>query len=278
MLRASYNEGFKAPDLTNLYSKLSQSFNNVTDFVRCEAQGIAPAECPTFQVENFTGGNPELEAEEAESLNFGIVVSPIEGLQASLDYFTVDTTDRATSLSLSRLLSLAAEGNLPPGTAVNRGPGEGPGIPGAIINITNVITNAAQLNIEGYDVRVEYDTDLSFAQLYARAEYSHMESYEFQSEPGGASTEFMGEGGFPEDRINLSLRLMWDTVTANYTMNYIGEHGDGVSEDYDSYVTNDITLEYRTPIGVDLTLGILNFTDEGPVLDGGEFTGLRSSI
>ena len=110
VLRASYNEGFKAPDLTNLYSKLSQSFNNVTDFVRCEAQGIEPADCPTFQVENFTGGNPDLEAEEAESLNFGIVVSPIEGLQASLDYFTVDTTDRATSLSLSRLLSLTADG------------------------------------------------------------------------------------------------------------------------------------------------------------------------
>ena len=275
VLRASYNEGFKAPDLTNLYSKLSQSFNNVTDFVRCEAQGIAANDCPTFQVENFTGGNPDLEAEEAESVNFGIVISPtFGGLQASLDYFTVDTTDRATSLSLSRLLSLASVGALPPGTAVNRGPGESAGIPGAIINITNVITNAAALNIEGYDVRVEYDADLPFAQLYARAEYSHMEKYEFQGSPEDPATEFMGEGGFPEDRANMSIRLMWDTVTANYTLNYIGEHGDGATEDYDSYVTNDITVEYRTPFGVDLTMGILNFTDEGPVLDEfGGFTG-----
>ena len=267
VLRASYNEGFKAPDLTSLYSKLSQSFNNVTDFVRCEAQGVAAVDCPTFQVENFTGGNSSLQAEEAESLNFGLIVSPIEGLQASLDYFTVDTTDRATSLSLSRLLSLAASGTLPPGTDVNRGPGEGAGIPGAIINITNVITNAAALDIEGYDVRVEYDRDLSFAQLYARAEYSHMEKYEFQGSPEDAASDFMGEGGFPEDRVNVSLRLSWDTVTANYTMNYIGEHGDGVSEDYDSYLTNDITLEYRTPMGIDMTVGVLNFTDEGPVLE-----------
>jgi iron complex outermembrane receptor protein len=280
VLRASYNEGFKAPDLTNLYSKLSQSFNDVTDFVRCEAQGIEPLECPTFQVENFTGGNAELEAEEAESVNFGVVLSPIEGLKASFDYFTVDTTDRATSLSLSRLLSLAADGNLPPGTAVNRGAGEAAGIPGAIINITNVITNAAALNIEGYDLRLEYDTDLSFAQLYARAEWSHMESYEFQGEPGGATTEFMGEGGFPEDRFNMSLRLMWDTFSANYTLNYIGEHGDGQSEDYDSYVQNDITFEYRTPVGVDLTVGVLNFTDEGPVLDtfGGGFTSASETL
>ena len=191
VLRASYNEGFKAPDLTSLYQKLSQSFNNVTDFVRCDAQGVAPIDCPTFQVENFTGGNTSLEAEEAESLNVGLIVSPIEGLQASLDYFTVNTTDRATSLSLSRLLSLAADGSLPPGTEVNRGPGEGAGIPGAIINITNVITNAAALDIEGYDLRVEYDRDLSFAQLYARAEYSHMEKYEFQGAPGDTPSEFI---------------------------------------------------------------------------------------
>ena len=267
VLRASYNEGFKAPDLTSLYQKRSQSFNNVTDFVRCEAQGIAAVDCPTFQVENFTGGNPDLQAEEAESLNFGIVVSPIEGLQASLDYFTVDTTDRATSLSLSRLLSLASQGSLPPGTEVNRGPGETAGVPGAIINITNVITNAAALDIEGYDVRVEYDAELPFAQLYARAEYSHIDKYEFQGSPEDAASDFMGEGGFPEDRINMSIRLMWDSVTTNYTMNYIGEHGDGVSEDYDSYLTNDITLEYRSPMGVDLTVGVLNFTDEGPVLE-----------
>ena len=56
VLRASYNEGFKAPDLTDLYSSQAQSFNDVTDFPRCNAQGIEPVDCPTFQVENFSGG------------------------------------------------------------------------------------------------------------------------------------------------------------------------------------------------------------------------------
>jgi len=51
-------------------------------------------------------------------------------------------------------------------------------------------------------------------------------------------------------------------------MNYIGEHGDGQLEDYDSYNTHDLTIEYRTPLeGLTVTLGILNFTDEEPVLD-----------
>ena len=107
---------------TNLIAQAQT--NDVTDFIRCDAQGIEPVDCPTFQVENFTGGNPDLQAEEAESTNIGVVLSPVEGLRVSFDYFEVDTTDRATSLSLARLLSLAAAGTLPPGTAVNRGPGE----------------------------------------------------------------------------------------------------------------------------------------------------------
>ena len=268
VLRASYNEGFKAPDLTNLYQSRSQSFNNVTDFVRCDAQGIAPVDCPTFQVENFTGGNPDLQAEEAESTNIGVVLSPIEGLRLSMDYFEVDTTDRATSLSLSRLLSLASIGALPPGTAVNRGPGEAAGIPGAIISIDNVITNAAALNIEGYDMRLTYERDMGFGDLYVRSEYSHLDSYTFQGAPGDPSSEFMGEGGFPEDRFNTSVRLTVDNLTANYTFNYIGEHGDGELQEYSDYTTHDITVEYQTPVdGLALTFGTLNFTDEKPVLD-----------
>ena len=268
VLRASYNEGFKAPDLTNLYQSRSQSFNNVTDFIRCDAQGIDPVDCPTFQVENFTGGNPDLQAEEAESTNIGVVFSPVEGLRFSMDYFEVDTTDRATSLSLSRLLQLASIGALPPGTAVNRGPGEGAGIPGAIISIDNVITNAASLNIEGYDMRLTYELDMGFGDLYVRSEYSHMDSYTFQGAPGDPSTEFMGEGGFPEDRFNTSVRFTVDNLTANYTFNYIGEHGDGELQKYSDYTTHDITVEYQTPVdGLALTIGSLNFTDEKPVLD-----------
>jgi outer membrane receptor protein involved in Fe transport len=151
---------------------------------------------------------------------------------------------------------------------VNRGPGEGPGIPGAIISINNAITNAAALNIEGWDMRLTYELDTDYGQLFVRSEYSHLESYTFQGSPEDPSSEFMGEGGYPEDRFNASLRFTRDNFTANYTFNHIAEHGDGELQDYDDYTTHDITLEYRTPVdGLTLTVGALNFTDEKPVLD-----------
>ena len=268
VLRASFNEGFKAPNLTDLYSKQAQSFNNVTDFPQCESQGVAAADCPSYQVENYTGGNPALESEEADAFNVGFVLTPpqVEGLSFSFDYFEINSEDRAAQLSLAQLVRFAAEGNLPAGTAVERGASTSAGL-GRLVRIDNVITNAALLDVEGWDVRAQYNDDFDFGNLEARLEYSHMDSYKYQGSVDSTASEFMGTGGYPEDRVNASLRLTRDTYTVNYNMNYIGAHGEEDVNDFESYMTHDITVEYRTPYNLDITAGVVNFTDEEPVID-----------
>ena len=270
VFRASFNEGFKAPNLIDLYGSLAQSFNNVTDFPQCESQGIAPENCPTFQVENYSGGNPDLEAENAEAFNVGLVLYPpvVEGLSFSVDYFQVDTENRATDLRLSQLVQFAAEGILPPGTSVVRGSPTEAGQLGRLVRIDNVTTNAALLDIEGLDVRVRYTGDFDFGTLDGSLEYSRMKSFALQNSADESVLELIGEGGYPEDRVSAWLRLTRDDFTLNYAVNFIGEHGDGELEDYDSYLMHDIILEYRTPWNVDLTVGVANFTDEKPVIDG----------
>ena len=278
VFRASYNEGFKAPNLTSLYSSLSQSFDDVTDFPQCDSRGVAPVDCPTFQVENFTGGNPALEAEESEATNFGIVITPpaVEGLSFSLDYYQVETQDRATELSLLQLVRFAAGGNLPPGTDVVRGAPGDDGSLGRLVSITNVITNAAILDLKGYDFRAQYSRDFDFGNIDARAEWSHMDEYKFQNSAADSADDFMGEGGYPEDRAHMVLRWTRDSFTVNYAMNYISDHGDGRLEAYDDWTTHDVTVEYRTPWNVDFTAGVVNLTDEEPVID--EIGGYNDSI
>ena len=269
VLRASYNEGFKAPDLTNLYSKLSQSFNDVTDQPQCESQGVAPVDCPTFQVENFAGGNPDLQAENSEAFNVGAVITPpfVDGLSFSADYFEVDTTDRATQLRLGQLVRFAAEGIIPPGTEVVRGaPGPAGGL-GRLVSITNVITNAASYDISGLDVRAQFNRDLDIGTLEGQLQWSRFFKYDVQNSADEDVIDFITEGGFPENRMNAIVRLTRDAFTVNYAMNYIGEHGDGEFEDYDASMTHDVTFEYRSPWNVDLTVGVQNFTDEPPVID-----------
>ena len=269
VFRASYNEGFKAPNLVDLYGSLAQSFNDVTDFPQCESQGVAPVDCPTFQVENYSGGNPDLEAEESEGFNVGFVFYPpvVDGLSVSIDYFQVDTENRATDLRLSQLVQFAADGNLPPGTRVVRGEPSAAGQLGRLVRIDNVTTNAALLDIEGFDVRARYTREIALGTIDASVEYSRMKSFALQNSADDSVVEFVGEGGYPEDRVSAWLRLTRDNLTANYSLSYIGEHGDGELEEYDSYLSHDITLEYRTPWNLDLTVGVANFTDEEPVID-----------
>ena len=269
VLRASFNEGFKAPSLTNLYSKQSQSFDGVTDFPQCESQNIEPVDCPSYQVENYTGGNPALGSEEADAYNVGLVITPpqVAGLSFSFDYYEVQSEDRATSLSLGQLIDFAAAGNLPPGTSVVRGASGADGALGRLVRIDNVITNAALLDIAGYDIQATYINDFEFGALDMRLEYSHFDSYEFQSSVSNAPSDFMGTGGYPEDRVNANILLIRDSITVNYSMNYISDHGGGETSDYDSYMTHDVAVEYRTRFDLDVVVGVSNFTDQEPLID-----------
>ncbi len=268
VLRASFNEGFKAPNLTDLYSKQSQSFNNVVDIPQCESNGTPVADCPSYQVENYTGGNPALEAEEADAYNVGFVINPpqVEGLSFSFDYFEIQSEGRAANLSLAQLVRFAAEGNLPAGTAVVRGAPTATGL-GRLVRIDNVITNAAALDVKGYDAEVKYSEDFDFGTLTSRLNWSRNDEYLYQGSVDSAASDFSGEEGYPEDRINLTLNLKRDDWQFNYSSVYIGDHGDGVANDFDSYLTHDFTMEYQSPYDLTVLLGVLNFTDEEPIID-----------
>ena len=104
-LRASWGEGFKAPNLGNIGQSLSQSFNEVVDTTFCSANGISDADCPNTQAENYRGGNPDLQAELSESWNVGIVVDPIENLTFSIDWWNIEIEDKVSLLSLQNVIN-----------------------------------------------------------------------------------------------------------------------------------------------------------------------------
>jgi len=91
--------------------------------------------------------------------------------------------------------------------------------------------------------------------------------YDVQNSADDEVIDFITEAGYPDNRMNITLRLTRDSFTVNYATNFIGDHGDGEVEDYGSWMMHDVTLEYRSPWNVDLTVGVVNFTDEKPVID-----------
>ncbi len=275
ILRASWGEGFKAPNLGDIGQELSQSFETVTDTIFCAANGIAEADCGDTQVEEFTGGNRDLQAETTESWNFGLVINPVEDFTFSVDWFSIEIDDSVDTLDLQDVIDFEAAGTLPPGVTVGRGPtgtilrcaGADPLTTGC--GIVNVFANLATEDIEGVDIRAQYDWNTnSYGVLMAALEYSQILEYDYQPTATAPVTSRPGETGFPEFRYNVNLRWSYSDWTVNYTYRYIDEHkGVTTGSEYEDYDVMDLGVTWVTPWGGEIAFGARNLTDEDPVYD-----------
>ena len=273
LLRASYTEGFKAPNLTSLFSARAQSFNNVQDILQCNAQGISPANCPVFQVSNFTGGNPNLEAEKSEGFDIGVVWEPIDNLTLKLDYFETDVTDAISTISLATLLNLELQGlPLPAGTAIIRGAPTG-NVPGRIVQINTGNANVAELNVTGMDLTVgyRYDTD-SIGSFSASLQYSKLFDYIFTSLPAplGVPADLLNTAWTPDDRATLNGNWTYGNHTVSINSywvdgfnNLAGNSNPGIA----SFVNHNLSYIYRAPWDADITIGVRNIMDRDPSID-----------
>jgi len=265
VLRASYGEGFKAPNLTSLYSSLSQSFNDTIDTYRCEAIGIDP--CPRNQVENFSGGNPELEAETAESFNVGVVLAPLPELSFSVDYYNIKIEDVVTGLSISTVLRLEQESALPAGVVVRRGAPTQPGDPGRLVSIDLISANLAVREVSGYDLRANYNLETDLGDWRFDLELSRIETWELTPSPGEPTVDIVGIEGSPQHRAIFRVGWSRGLYSATYHLRAIDEHDGPSGGSYDRQFTHDITAVAALPWNGEVTLGVRNLLDEDPIID-----------
>ena len=284
-LRASWGEGFKAPNLIDLHQSLAESFDDLADQVRCSAQGVSAGNCPTFQVQNFSGGNTSLVPEESESFNIGGVVQ-LGNFAASMDYYTVEITSGVTSLSLDQVNQREGDGTLPDGVIVRRG-ASAAGIPGAIIDITNPLTNGASLETSGLDIGLNYGFDTGAGDVDLNLTWVHIFDYDQQTTPDSPVDQLIGtEDGsdaFPENRVNTSFRYTAsEGLTLTWNMTYIDSFRNVSDTDsYDSWLGHDVTVNWLDPFGLEgfeLTGGVLNLTEEGPSIDPNPSAGYNDSV
>lgn len=108
LLRASQGLAFRAPDLHYLYAGEGIDETQGTDYFRCRTEDAAApvADC-RFENEPLLRrrhGNLELKPETSRSWTAGLVWSPLQGLDLSLDYFAIDLRDQVSDLSADRAL------------------------------------------------------------------------------------------------------------------------------------------------------------------------------
>jgi len=273
-LRASWGEGFKAPNLTDLYAKPAQSSEGIIDTTRCNAQGITVGDCTSIQQETFTAGNEELSAETSESFNIGFVIYPIENLLVTLDYYSVKLDQVVEKLEFSDVFILEQTGILPAGVVVNRAPNVD-GIPGVITRcvtlkypdcgLINPVANLASRTVEGLDVNIEYTIETDFGDISPKLSWSHIATYE----DALLSTVFdqPGTEGFPENRVNFNLGWDISDFSINYAYQWISETDADSGGKFEAWTNHTINAIWTGYDGVEVSFGIRNLTDEDPSID-----------
>jgi outer membrane receptor protein involved in Fe transport len=92
LLRASWSQGFRVPNLVTVNESIVSRTNTTTDYVcqyAAEKSGVSAAPCREGTL-RLAQGSDVLEPEESENLSVGFVIEPIDDLAFSVDYWEIE--------------------------------------------------------------------------------------------------------------------------------------------------------------------------------------------
>ncbi|QEL56301.1 TonB-dependent receptor plug domain-containing protein [Chromobacterium paludis] len=95
-LNAGASRDFKPPTLPELHSTL-QAYAYVSDWKVCQGEQKDPASC-NQGYKAYQSGNPDLKAEHADNVHFGMSLAPMRDLTLKLDWYRIRLLDAVTAL------------------------------------------------------------------------------------------------------------------------------------------------------------------------------------
>jgi iron complex outermembrane receptor protein len=107
LLRGSYNQAFRAPNLASLFSgAVQRSITGVNDVYRATVTGSSDDGTTARRVSLRTG-NRSLKPEESETLTFGVVLEPpaLKGFSIGLDWWRMEQTEAITRLNSGDIIA-----------------------------------------------------------------------------------------------------------------------------------------------------------------------------
>ncbi|TNE61989.1 MAG: TonB-dependent receptor, partial [Sphingomonadales bacterium] len=224
MLRGAWSQGFRAPNLVQVNDAGTTRVNTRDDYVRCFAE-IQAGIISTFDNCNGTGtvslrtGTEQLQPEDTESINLGVVITPsfIPGLTLTADYWRVEQKgivgvfgdDNQIALDLLRRLQGSTNPNVirdaPDQDRIDLFAGSGLDPAGDVIQVLDAYRNLDSRVVKGWDFGVFYDIpDFGLGDFDFQFNAAYLDSF-FQS-PGPEGQELLDavESGALPDSIVIS--------------------------------------------------------------------------
>ena len=307
--RVGYQQAVRAPNVAELFQGEASGFPGATDPCSvagfeegttsravCIASGVAADQVGVFtqantQIEGVFGGNPDLFEESSDTFTVGIVVSPMEGLDFTVDYFDIEITDAISTFGggVNNILSICYEGtkdiNDEYCSAITRRPD------GNVDLVRANNANIGAVRTTGIDFNVTYNQEFDFgfngngSNLNIQFRSTFLDTFDitpvvgftdFVSEVSCAGS-FGGSCGTPLIETQMNARINWTSgdLTLSALVRYLGEVDDSrvaegtdpadlVVPTLDSEIYLDISANYHVNDAMSVNFGINNVLDTEP--------------
>jgi outer membrane receptor protein involved in Fe transport len=213
-LRATRSRDIRAPNFFELYSPNSFTFQTVTDAQRGGASFLVPV---------VVGGNIALKPEVAHTLTVGAVLSPLSGVQLSVDYFNIELDGAISTLGSQVIVDQCQAGIASLCSQVIR---DGSG---AITSIRNLNLNLNQMKTRGIDAEGSFSHPLgSLGQVTLRVLGTYLFNF-ITVDPAGTAIDRAGmngapisqPSGLPRFQGNANLTFARGPISATATVRYL---------------------------------------------------------
>jgi len=241
VVKASYGQGFRAPDLSDLYGATSFSAEGATDYYGCQLDGVAEADCPDRQFDTYIGS--------VGSVNYVILElqSAVEYVSAqdmlNVDFNTGGNNPQVTRSATGSVIEIAA---------------------GYQNSVNDVQRKSVDFSLAGNI----WESD-DYGSFRFRGEATKYLEFETESQFGsGILGDAVDTLGFPEWRSSALVSWTMGNWAANISTSYIGESESGSGEvQWDSWKEHNLNVSYDFSEYGELTVGANNLTNEDPLLD-----------
>jgi len=281
-LRASYAEGFRAPNPAENGRGGLAAFSNAKDPVRCAAENT-PANCDARSVAIITTPNPDLKPEKSKSYSVGVVLQPTRTTSLTVDAWEIKRTNEITPSDTSD--AIRAGDVVRDTDLINGIPGTG-----SILAVNTQYVNAASSRVRGIDTDIRQTFEIGPGQLEMDLQWSHMLKFERTS--GGVTSDYLGTHGncdvtncigTPKDKVNFGTTWRqgpWSVSgVANYISkldnvgergddNYLFSYADGTPvKKISSFTTFDLSGRWNITEAFELNASVQNLFDRIAPLD-----------
>ncbi|MCG9736939.1 TonB-dependent receptor [Shewanella insulae] len=264
LLRASYGDSFRAPNMGEMFSSQSLSFERAYDSVWCEANNDSDANyCATGnQHKTWFGGNPNLEAEEGNSLTLGGVWNVTDAWSVELSYYSISYDNKIEAVSASDVIR---DEKINGGSDfVTRGPD------GKIEYLESGYVNKASLETSGFDFASSYNFETGLGDFNLKLDVTHILDFKEQADAESEKIDYSGTQDYPDWRGNFAAAWYYNDFSAAWTTVYIGSQSGAMWRDlgYDyiidtpSYFKHNFQVGYTHDWNGTITVGVNNLFDE----------------